>query len=316
MTPEELRIAQIFNPRAVRKRAEILEKKQRFVHYTTAQAAASIIRNKEVWMRNALCMNDYSEVQHGLDCLVDAYRENGRPLKDTLEGLFPGFCKEFEELFSSWMPALRHHTYITCVSEHQNDEDTVGRLSMWRAYGQTTGVAMVLYSAPFFADSDALNAYSRPIAYLSTDQFKREFRALVTGLAEGVELLRTLSREEVKNLLFNSFMFAGLCTKHPGYVEEKEYRVVHCPKLHPSTRLIKAVEIIGGAPQIVYKIPLQNIPDEGLTGVELPELLDRLIIGPTQHPLATYNAFVDLLNDAGVPNANEKVCVSDIPLRC
>lgn len=106
-------------------------------------------------------------------------------------------------------------------------------------------------------------------------------------------------------------MFAGLCTKHPGYVEEKEYRVVHCPRLHPSTRLIKAVEIIGGAPQIVYKIPLQNIPDEGLTGVELPELLDRLIIGPTQHHMATYQAFVDLLNDAGVPDALQKgVCLS------
>lgn len=199
MTEQELRIFQIFNPYAYRKRLDILEEKRRLVHYTTAQAAVSIIRNKEVWMRNATCMNDYSEVQHGLDCLVEAYRENAQPLKDTLEKLFPGLCEEVAELFDSWMPALRQDTYITCVSEHENDEDTLGRLSMWRAYGQTTGVAMVLSSAPFFADSDALNAYSRPIAYLSTEQFKREFRALVIGLAENLEVLRTLSREEIKN---------------------------------------------------------------------------------------------------------------------
>jgi hypothetical protein len=52
--------------------------------------------------------------------------------------------------------------------------------------------------------------------------------------------------------LFNKFLFVGLCTKHPGYIEGKEYRIIHCPSLHPSTRLVQAVELVGDAPQIVY----------------------------------------------------------------
>jgi hypothetical protein len=39
----------------------------RFVHYTTAEAALSIIRTKRFWLRNTNCMSDYREVQHGFD---------------------------------------------------------------------------------------------------------------------------------------------------------------------------------------------------------------------------------------------------------
>ena len=92
--------------------------------------------------------------------------------------------------------------------------------------------------------------------------------------------------------------------------------MIHCPKLHPSERLIRTVEIVGEAPQVVYKIPLKNAPEEGLVGIELPEILDRVIIGPTDHyPLATYEAFVTLLDEAGVPDPGSKVRISAIPLR-
>jgi hypothetical protein len=38
-------------------------------------------------------------------------------------------------------------TYLACLSEHQ-DEDEHGRLPMWRAYGATTGIALVINAAP------------------------------------------------------------------------------------------------------------------------------------------------------------------------
>lgn len=315
MTADEQRLQKIFHPHAMRRTKEVKGHK-RLVHYTGARAAMSIIQNAEVWMRNATCMNDYSEVQHGLECLASAYRsESGQKLRKALDDWFPGFCKEFESLFDGWQSELRIGTYLLCVSEHENDEDTLGRLSMWRAYGDATGVALVMKAAPFFNESDALQAYTSPVAYLSAKGFEREFGALAGSILENAEFLRTLQREQISHLLFNAFLFAGLCTKHPGYVEEREWRVIHCPKLHPSERLVKAVEIVGGAPQVIYKIPLKDVPDEGLTGIEIAELLDRLIIGPTEYPAATYDAFVELLRDAGVPNPEKRVCVSEIPLR-
>ena len=42
---------------------------RRFVHYTSAPAAISIIEKQEIWLRNSAAMNDYSEVQHGHVCI-------------------------------------------------------------------------------------------------------------------------------------------------------------------------------------------------------------------------------------------------------
>jgi hypothetical protein len=49
--------------------------------------------------------------------------------------------------------------------------------------------------------------------------------------------------------------------------------------------------------------------------IEIPSLINRIIIGPTQYPWAMWKAFVTLLSEAGVENAASKVFTSDIPLR-
>jgi hypothetical protein len=111
------------------------------------------------------------------------------------------------------------------------------------------------------------------------------------------------------------FCYAMLCKNHPGFREEREWRVVHTPRFEPSSRLIHDLQVVRGAPQPTYKIPLKNVPEENLLGVEIPELVNRIIIGPTQHPLPMYEAFVTLLEQAGAQDAASKVKVSDIPLR-
>ncbi|MGH7104208.1 MAG: hypothetical protein ACREFJ_17640 [Acetobacteraceae bacterium] len=39
------------------------------IHYTSAEAALSIIRSTRLWMRNLTCMSDYREVQRGFDII-------------------------------------------------------------------------------------------------------------------------------------------------------------------------------------------------------------------------------------------------------
>jgi hypothetical protein len=108
--------------------------------------------------------------------------------------------------------------------------------------------------------------------------------------------------------------FAALCTKHPGFAEEKEWRVVYCPALEQSPYLMKDIAIVRGVPQPIYKIPFKDIPEAGFAGA-IPAMLSRIIIGPTQYPLALAEAFVELLAEAGVTEPDTKVRVSDIPLR-
>jgi hypothetical protein len=58
-----------------------------------------------------------------------------------------------------------------------------------------------------------------------------------------------------------------------------------------------------------------NYPEEGFEGATIPELIDRIIIGPMKYPTVTVNAFVEMLFDAGIQDAAERVVVSRIPLR-
>jgi hypothetical protein len=86
-------------------------------------------------------------------------------------------------------------------------------------------------------------------------------------------------------------------------------------RLHNSPYLEKELQVINGVPQTIYKIPLKDIPAIGLTGMEIPSLIHRVIIGPTQYPIAVRKAFVTLLLDAGVADAEKRVWFSQIPLR-
>lgn len=64
---------------------------------------------------------------------------------------------------------------------------------------------------------------------------------------------------------------------------------------------------------------LQRLYDSKLKGLfaelDLARILDRVIIGPTQYPLAVLSALIAALTAAGVADANSKIVVSDIPIR-
>lgn len=294
-----------------------LSKKIRFVHYTHADAAKKILQSNEVWMRKSSCMNDFREVQHGLDCLCVAFNQTaaGKKFREVIDKPFPGISEEIAKHFNGWIPSLQAETYLSCVSEHEDEEDAIGRLSMWRAYGDGEGVALVLNSEPFLGTSDALKAYTSPVAYLDDQGIARELGRIADNIESNLDFITARGRQELINSLFNMFRFAALCTKHPGFKEEQEWRVIYCPSIDKSEYLHREVQTINGVPQPIYKIPLKDIPTKNLIGIQIPSLLNRIIIGPTRFPAAMWEAFRDLLTDAGVQDANKKVFVSNLPLR-
>ena len=129
------------------------------------------------------------------------------------------------------------------------------------------------------------------------------------------EFLATVPRETIVGSLFSMLLFGSTCSKHPGFREEREWRVIAVPKIFPSQVLSSDVETIDGVPQLVFKVPLRDIPDQGLVGVEVPAFVEKVIIGPSNFPLPIFDAFVATLERAGVSNAASKVIVSNIPLR-
>lgn len=310
-------LAEIFHSNSLGRVAQALEAKTRFVHYTNADTAMKFLRNKEVWLRKSSNMNDSMEVEHGFNCLAASYRKHKPMFEPDFEALYPGICDKIENYFEDWLPTYRSGTFIACVSEHSEHENQMGRLSMWRAYGGNAGVAIVMKGDVFHrpVSSDALKAYTSPVAYLDTHAFEVEFVKLIAAIKNNTTVLTAIGEEQFFACVTNAFRYATICTKHPGFLEEREWRVIYSPAIEKSDIIEETIESIVGIPQKVCKLPLIDKPERGLSGLALPQLIDRVIIGPCHYPEEISEAFVHLMDSAGIVDAASKVVISDIPLR-
>jgi len=309
-------VINVFLPHYNERKKNVESKNLKFVHYTNAQAAMSIIESNEFWLKKTTRMNDYSETYHGFECLRSAYRDQKDSLIGALDGVFPNIVQEVEDLFNQWWDRIRYNAYIACFSEFNIAEPKcdLGKLSMWRAYGGNAGVALVLNSEPFFNESDAFKAMTAPVIYADDEKFKQIFLNLVVGIQSNIALLTSMSREEVKGWLYSAFLTLSLSVKHPGFEEENEWRIIYTG-MEESKYLRKEIKSINGIPQNVYKIPLENIPQENVSGIDIPALLDRIIIGPCDNALDIIEAFDALLTKAGIPDVSQRIRYSNIPLR-
>jgi len=318
LTDEERyeRLTGIFAPYFQAQVNDLRTNNKRLVHYTNAENAMRIIAGEEVWLRSTRTMNDYSEIQHGYESLVEAVNsEPGAVFKQELEKLFPGLYDDAAKQADSWAQVIRNNSYITCLSVHRDDEDEDGRLSMWRAYGGANSVALVLNNKAFVGSTMELGAFSSAVHYMSATGLTAHVRMIGEGLREHSECLATCDKAEISQTLFTMFAATMLCTKHPGFAEEEEWRVFHIPQLYDQGRLVKSVECVRGVPQVVFKVPLKDFDGVPPIGNAIPDLLNRVIIGPTEYPYVIYEALVALLEQKGVQDAGKKVWVSGIPLR-
>ena len=314
MTDEEL--GEILLPSIV-ERQIFLEKGGRLVHYTSAEAGFKIIQNREIWLRNSLLMNDFSEMQHGHQCLLAAWNSpRGQAFQEWLEILAPGLKAQLVEIFDAHTPGMKVATFMTSLSEHDNTEDQLGRLSMWRAYGGRNGVALVLNPTIFTSSTDELKVYSSPVSYESVDSFVVGFEKWADHLVSYSEKIKAANPESMLSFLFFAFRVFVLCTKHPGFREEREWRIFHSPLLDGSSEWLKKEnEVIGGVPQEVVKIALRDDESVGIVGVGPSTLLNRVIIGPSEYPTPTYHALYNALSGAGISNPAEMLWTSNIPIR-
>ena len=322
MTEQELReiLDDVLFGASQRRMTEISED-MRFVHYTSAEAAMKIIQGNEgrrfLWLRNATEMNDFSEVEYGQYCLRETLSDAdlAERFKVAFNAIDERIIPDFAAMIDSEFGFLKANTYLLSLSMHHHHELESGRLSMWRAYGGASSVCLVL-NTEAFGEQDAYDIVVSPVMYDGPEGFKREFEALIEKAEQNQENLKKIQFEHLRDNLKRAVDFAVLSTKHPSFREEEEWRLIYRPATQPD--LIPSIVSLDGIVQTIFLLPLENVdvPDgNSVTGASLPELLDRLIIGPTPNPQLVKLAFVKLLSDAGVVEPHTKVFSSMIPLR-
>jgi len=75
------------------------------------------------------------------------------------------------------------------------------------------------------------------------------------------------------------------------------------------------IEVVGGVTQKVEKLKLEAEDGSKLMGLEMSQIVDSIIIGPTQYPHAMHEAFGCLLSKRGLDDPYNKVRAPNIPLR-
>lgn len=304
---------QIFNPGLLERLKELEEENKRFVYYTSSETAMKILENKELWFRDANVMNDTSEISYGLELLRKVFGgPEGKRFKEAIEDIFVGTANQVDEAFLLSEQDWQMETYICCVSVHDTEEDIRGRLSMWRAYGDT---ALVVKNTPLVASTNLLGVYSTPVRYFTELQLTNHIASVTDAILINRGYLKKLGQETLVLYIHAMLFQFAIATKHPGFKEENEWRLYYRPNQQVSSAMSEDIVVLDGVPQIVYKLDLANKPEIGLFEADIPSLVDRIIIGPTDYPYVSYKAFVSMLTKLKVKDAATKVVVSDIPLR-
>ena len=288
-------------------------------HYTTSENSLNILNSNQFWLRNARCMNDYSEITNGVELIAETLRADDKALLSRLLNILgKGDSDQSSDFIAGWDNWIMSHSanvFIGCLAECSPDE-VVGKLSMWRAYGSSTGgVCFIFDTQPFVAESDLLGAYTLPVCYYDQSQIYQFLEQAISTLEANKDVLDPLTSEELTTNVLGLLVFRAIGLKHRGFSEEEEWRIVRLLGTPNSNHIQTAVENVGGIPQTVQKISLVNDPENGLFGADIPSLLHRVIIGPSKYPDVVGNALLHKLNSMGVNDAESKIVYSGIPLR-
>lgn len=186
---------------------------------------------------------------------------------------------------------------------------------MWRAYGGTSGVAIVVKGEVMSLENESIGVYASPVAYWETPEIEAELGKIAARIRSNRELVSTMTKEHLKGVIFNVFRFAMLCTKHPGFSEEREWRAITSPLLDGSAVRDQSIEVVRGTPQVIQKFHFRNVPEKNIDGLALKQVIDRVIIGPCEFPQVIWKALYHSLNDAGFESPESVIHVSAIPLR-
>ena len=285
-------------------------------HYTTAHAACEIIRSSELWLTNLRRMNDIHEIQYGVG-LVNQYFDGPEAARRRSFFATVGLpdWPEFAESLNNPLWSLRHETFVSCLSEHPITGEENGRLSMWRGYGHNESAALLINPRVFDTITDHLGVFSLKVRYWEIDQLSKKLDYVQDSVLRlGIDVIRIHS-EVLHAWLRHFFTLLPLSLKHPGFREEQEWRIFHTADHNKKTVVKTRVQSVGGVPQIVKVLPLEDYSSQGGPDISIQSIYAGAIVGPTDSQLLVAEAIDHLLREKGVDDPEMIATLSLIPFR-
>jgi len=264
-------------------------------------------------------MNDLEELRFGMNAGADDFRSNQRLARVCGSSEKHAFLvKRFDDLFSNYDSNHVLDTYVMCLSEHTQGKDD-GLLSMWRGYGANgNGVAIVF-------DTAKLNLNEASPFIIGKVRYKSQPERLEWIDSKLHQLTQVLAATELTedslslaaHFFIERLKLFALFTKHDGFAEEQEWRIVYMNERDPQGLMKKmfGYAITGRGVEPKLKLEFAKVAQVLGSGISLESLVDLIILGPSISSVLSENSVRRMLNVAGQSGLAKLVTASSIPYR-
>jgi hypothetical protein len=251
-------------------------------HYTSIGTLERIAQTGEIWFSNPLYMNDVDELRYGMNLGVHAVRGHTGLREACPPAHYNALLDAFDALYTTFDSDSAFDVYVFSCSEHDDEIGDDGLLSMWRGYGgDGNGVAIVFDMDPLLAARSPLLV--RQVEYKSYEASEAWMDAKLQQFAQALQR-RGGPVEEMKDAaaaLFERIKLFALFTKHRGFHEEREWRIVYLREQDRANVFTQQLHYAIGGRGIE---PRLRFCTEGLTGpggpLQLQDMVRRIILGP------------------------------------
>lgn len=288
-------------------------------HYTSVEVLEKMLTTDELWLSNPLFMNDSEEMRFGMIAGAQKLRES-----EQIRAAFADeqdhrlLLQKFGELYSKFDAEHVIDTYVLSFSEHE-PLDRDGRLSMWRGYGAAgKGVAVVFDSNKIQSLPGSPLTVAK-VRYGTAQQRLEWLDVLVGAFAEKLAIHKPSGESLAKaaELWFERLKLFALFTKHDGFREEQEWRIVYFSDRDRENLLRPMVSYAitqrGVEPKLKLSLKSLPAPLQAYSGIE--DLVDRILLGPGVANLLSATSILKMLTLRGKPSLCVRVGSSSIPFR-
>ncbi len=319
MTNDE--VTQLFQPLYADLRPEdaFNHKKPLLAHYTTIQTLEKILTNNELWFSNPLFMNDLEEVRFGVlegNTLVMNSNEIVAACKTIKRAQL--FKHSFAFYFDKFANQHVLDTYVFCTSNHDKD-DNDGLLSMWRGYGANGNGAAIVFDTAQMNVIEGSPLIIGQVNYATTEARREWLNNLLLTFAK-ILAVSDIPDDKLylaAHSLFERIKLFALFSKHHGFKEEQEWRVVYMPERDAAKKLEPMFHYSIGSRGIEPKLKFKILPIKGLTvdDLSLAKITDRIILGPSVSSPMAIAAVQRMLDVLKQHSLKPKLRSSTIPFR-
>jgi hypothetical protein len=237
MTPEEItsRLAPLYSTFINLAALTDNEHSVHLAHYTSLDVLEKIMQTNEIWFSNPLFMNDHQEMRF---VLFEAFKVITELQNDKDALSLAGGMQNFTKISSAFHNAFQNFdinhaldVYVFCLSKYDSVNQRDGLLSMWRGYGANGEGAALVFNTAFVTLVPGSPLLIVEVQY-ANDSERRAWLHKAFYQVLSMFAGHDITEQNLSVIGFNLFQLAlvfSLSSKHPGFREEQEWRVIYLP---------------------------------------------------------------------------------------